>query len=256
MPSFMIHTIAGERMIKQLKFTEEDKKKFFISNLVPDTLDRNTYIKYKGEERRTRKQQVKRITHFRTEFDKVFEYPNLDLFLSKYEQQTKEDINFLGYFFHLYTDYYYFAKYLPNIIVFYDKDHNISNRREDNFFVEIKNYNREIDHESFWDNYGHESIYEDYSRLNKYLVNKYPLSFKPNDLIKYLKQGKYKIDMEEINSKYAIQAIERIKEIVEECTGQKEEQLRIFTIDQIEKLMDDIVSSFLNEYKDLLKNYY
>jgi hypothetical protein len=255
MPSFMIHTIAGEKMIKKLHLENEDKKKFFISNLVPDTLDRSAYAQYKGEERRSRKQKIKRITHFRTDFNQIFEYPNLELFLSKYEEQTKKDINFLGYFFHLYTDYYYFSHYLPQIIVFYDKNHNISKRREENVYVEIKNYNREIGHEDFWDNYGKESIYEDYSRLNKYLVNKYPLSFAPKELIEYLKTNNYKVDMEEINSDYAIQAIENLKRIVDECLGEEKEQLKIFTIDQIENLIDETVNTFLDKYESLLKEY-
>ncbi len=256
MPSFMIHTIAGERMIKQLKLTDEDKKKFFISNLLPDTVDRSLYASYRGQERRDRKQKIKRITHFRTDYTQTFEYPNLELFLDKYKEQTKKDINYLAYFFHLYTDYYYFAIYLPTIITFYDKNHNISTKREDNVYVEIKNFNREMDHDDFWDNFGNESIYADYSRLNKYLVNKYPLSFKPKELIKYIHNSNYKVDMEETNSNLAIQAIESLKNIVDEATNKDIEQTKIFTIDQIEKLMDDIVSSFLDKYKDLLNNYY
>lgn len=255
MPSFMIHTISGEKMLKKLNLQTEDRLKFFISNLIPDTVDRKAYDKYKGEERRTRKQKIKRITHFRTDYSKMFEYPNLEYYLSKYEQQTKEDINYLGYFFHLYTDYYYFSKYLPKIIVFYDKDHNISPKREENIFVELKNYNREIDHEAFWDNLGEESIYSDYSRLNKYLVNKYPLSFKPKELIDYLKEGKYELHMEEINPKNAIDAIDKLEIIVNECLGKKEEQPRIFTIDQIENLIDETVNTFLDKYGYLLEKY-
>ena len=255
MPSFMIHTIAGEKMIKKLNLQEEDKKKFFISNLLPDTVDRKYYKEYKGAERRARKQQIKRITHFRTDYSHTFEYPNLEYFLSKYEEQVKVDINFLAYFFHLYTDYYYFAKYLPTIITFYDKDHKESKSRSENVTVEIKNYHTEIDHEDFWDNFGDKSIYSDYSRLNQYLISKYKLSFETDELINYLNSTNYNVDMEEINPSLAIQALNNLKRIVTESLKQPEEKLKIFTIDQIENLMDETVSTFLETYGYLLEGY-
>ncbi len=61
--------------------------------------------------------------------------------------------------------------------------------------------------------------------------------------------------MEEINSDYAIQAIENLKRIVDECLGEEKEQLKIFTIDQIENLIDETVNTFLDKYESLLKEY-
>ena len=36
MPSFIVHSIAGEKIMEYLKLNGEAKNKFFIANLLPD----------------------------------------------------------------------------------------------------------------------------------------------------------------------------------------------------------------------------
>ena len=255
MPSFMIHTICGEKMLKKLKLDEEDKKKFFISNLMPDIVDESALADYTGVERARRKMEIKRTSHFRTDFHNMFEYPDVDYFLSKYENQAKEDINFFAYFFHLYTDYYYFIKFLSKILTYYDKDHKIATEREKTKYIRVNRTNKEMLHNEFWNGDNKESIYEDYSRLNKYLVNKYPLTFNHEELMDYIKNHNYKIDMEEINSDYAYQALETVDSIIKESLGQPEEEPQILTIDQVEELMDNVVNTFLEKYDNIITKF-
>ncbi len=252
MPSYLVHTIAGEKLMKHLSLTEEEKNQFFISNLLPDVKEKINTEGLSKEEIRNQTQIKKRITHFRTEFNHAFEYPDLNYFLSKYKESVKNDIKVFGYFFHLYTDYYYFKNYLPTIITFLDKDENISPRREDNKYVIIKNKNKRMDHEDFWDNTNKDSLYQEYSRLNKLLVRDYNIQINPKKLQDYIKKKNYKIDIEEVNPEGMNTILNQISDIIKEAKEGVPEELIIFTEKQITDMIEKIVTSFLKDYKKII----
>ena len=120
MPSYIGHTACAYELLKHLNINENEKIRFIIGNLIPDI--KQVDIDYTLDEfiNKRRIQKSKRVTHFRKETNFILEYPHCRIFLEKYEKEVKEHIETMAYFFHLYTDYYYFKYFLPDIITFLD----------------------------------------------------------------------------------------------------------------------------------------
>lgn len=255
MPSFTIHTIAGKELIKKINLTRNDKITFLISNLLPDARSIKINPNWSEQERRKNIQLEKRKTHFRTNTTDVLEYPNINIFLNKYENEIKNNIATLGYFFHLYTDYYYFKFFLPRYIKFYDTNMNITNIRKDNAYIEKINSNKIVETKDFWSKYSFNSVYHEYSKMNNYIMDKYHLRVSCDELREFIKTNKIDPQIEEIDSSNTIQVINKLDKLLNVSNENKNTNFNIFKLNDIDKLIEEIVESFINNYDYLLKNY-
>lgn len=168
MPGYILHLTSAQialNMMEELtgmKFNAKQKNDFFIGNLLPDTV------------------RDKTASHFRNPLyrNQMIEYPDLDLFLAKY-QPMLNDISCFGYYFHLYIDYKFFTEYLPSIATLLDEDGQVVTKRDEVAQVEIKRTGQRIPKEQF---FSKEYYYGDYTRMNTYLVERYhlPLQFDTN----------------------------------------------------------------------------
>lgn len=255
MPSFTIHTVAGKELIKKINLTRNDKITFLISNLLPDARSITINPDWSEIERRKNIQLEKRRTHFRTNIQDVLEYPNINIFLNKYEKEIKENIATLGYFFHLYTDYYYFKFFLPKYIEFYDKDMNITTIRKDNMYIKMLNSQRIVESKSFWSKYSIDSVYHEYSKMNNYIMDKYHLRVSCDELREFISVNDINPKIEEIDGNTAIQVINKLDKLLNVSNENKNLNFNIFKLEDIDRLIEEIVNSFIEEYDYLLDNY-
>lgn len=124
MPSFAIHSVCGNELLKKINITPEQKYEFIIGNVLPDVSRVKNFNDLDDNEKRREIQSRKKKTHFRKKNDEVIEYSDCEMFLNKYEEIIKQNVNALAYFFHLYTDYYFYKVFLNKVITFYDEDMN------------------------------------------------------------------------------------------------------------------------------------
>lgn len=255
MPSFAVHTICGDKLLKELSVSEEDRIKFLIGNILPDTKTIDIPDDIDEVSRRSKIQSMKMKTHFRTDKNAILQYPDLEYFLSKYEEQVKNDINALAYFFHLYTDTYYFTRFLPSFVTFLDKDGNKATIRKDIENVHIKKTDEYMTDASFWSKYNERGIYQEYSRSNKFLLERYPFSFDIERLKEYLIDHPYKVNIEEINPDKALEGVEQLEMVIINSMSNTNNNLYIFTNEEMAELVEKVVSSFIKEYGYLLQSY-
>ena len=254
MPSFAIHAICGNELLKELSIDDTDKKLFMIGNIIPD-VSRVPGFRYKDTvQKRKSIQDRKKYTHFRTNDKVVLAYPDLDLFLEKYSGVVRSNISSFAYFFHLYTDYYYFKKFLPKILTFYDKDMNKINDKESVYYVKINNTGEVVKYKKLFSKETEEGIYKDYSISNAYLINKYGLDVDYNDLFDFIDQHGFSIEIEETKSIYAYYAVLKMKKYLKD-EKIKEDKLNVFTNKDLDNLIENIIKSFKKDYGYLLSSY-
>ena len=95
MPNWKIHIEVGKRIGKKLKLDENNENLFLLGNIVTDI--NNGYIV---------KNISKIISHDYTHF-KDGKLPTYIYFYEQYKNQMNENLIILGYFIHLYTDYFW-----------------------------------------------------------------------------------------------------------------------------------------------------
>lgn len=252
MPSFIVHSIAGREISKYLSLNKEEENLFFLGNLLPDAVnvDRNNNLS--DNETRHVIQSQKRITHFRTSTDRVLQVPDLDYFLSKYKDYVSKDIVVFGYFFHLYTDYYYFSKFLPKMLTFLDKDYNEVFLRSENVYIKINKTNDILEKPLFWSKKNPNGIYGDYNRLNNYLVKKYNFSFDYDNYFEVFNSNKFNNIIIEANTDCMNKLLVELNNFYIESLKCKIDDFKIFNPSDVDLLIQDIITSFLEEYKDIL----
>lgn len=254
MPSFDIHTIAGRELLKKINIDKDDEIKFLIGNLMPDSRAINIDPNWNYFEKRKNIQEEKIKTHFRTSVGELIEYPNLDLFLSKYEDLVKRDVAALGYFYHLYTDYFYFTKSIPRSLEFYDEDFKITNVKRNHKYVKMLKSNKVVPAKIFWTKGEEDSIYSEYSKVSKYLAKKYNYNIDCNIFRDYINNNKLEFGIEEVKSENATQVIDRLEKVNKRVNNSNEE-FNMFTEEGVDRLIDLIVLSFISRYDYLLSNY-
>ncbi len=205
MASSIIHMCVANEINNVIN---KDRRKMLIGSVAPDIAKQIGMKKYQ--------------THFQDE-DK--DYPDLERFLEKYKNNLNDDF-VLGYYIHLYTDYYwfkYFISHFNDIDCIYTLDGNVVKCTED----EKREY-----------------IYNDYTNLNIKLIDEYLLSLdifylqipEINDIIKEMPLDKLDI------------LIEKVGIIIENSNQEKK---IIFDIKEVKKFIEFSVSGILNNLKEL-----
>lgn len=251
MPSFLVHSIAGREIIKKLNLSNEEENQFFIANLLPDTRQIEIDDSWDEIELRRNVQNGKKMTHFRGESQGILEYPDLDFFLKKYGSSIKNDLIVYGYFFHLYTDYYYFHTFLPRVITFLDKDYNETNIKVEHLYIKVKQDGKIIDKLDFWSRKDKKGLYQEYSRINKYLIDKYNFTYDYDKYIDYLNNKKLSVKIEEIKLDKIYDLLEELNGYYEEAKDSNLEEFLIFSREDIDNLIQETIDSFFEKYGNL-----
>ena len=255
MPSFAIHNICGLKLLKKLKVDESDKNRFIIGNILPDVSRVRNYNELDELSKIRAIQNRKKETHFRKNTGKIIEYPDCNEFLLKYKKDIQDDIVSLAYFFHLYTDYYYFKNIFSKKITFYDKNMEITDIKSNFKYVKINKTGEIILGSDFFNKRNKKSIYKEYSRCNSYLAKKYDFKIDVNELVEYIDQNGFMANIDETNSLYAYYAIRKIQKYVNNIDISDNEKLLVFEEKDLDLLVNDVVDSFLKKYSKLLVKY-
>lgn len=254
MPSFAIHNICGLELLDKLDVSEEDKNKFIIGNVLPDVSRIRKFNELDDLNKRRAIQKRKKETHFRDNLGRIVEYPNCDEFLKKYGKDIKEDIITLAYFFHLYTDYYYFTKIFNKIVTFYDENMKITDMKSELKYVKINKTNEVVEASEFFSKRNNKGIYKEYSRCNSYLAKKHKFRIDALELYDFVDQYGFLTNIEETNSLYAYYAIRKLEKYNNDIDI-NDDQLLIFKEEDLDLLVKDVVDSFVKKYSDLLVKY-
>ena len=245
MPSFVIHSICGKELEKKMNVTEDEKKLFFLGNLIPDTKQRD----YKSTDNEIISHD-KILTHFKTNHKPILEYPDLDLFLSKYGELVKSNSLVFGYFFHLYADYYYFKYYLPDKLSFLDENYEVTDRHDYSYVKSNKN-GKILTTEDFWDRKKSSGIYYEYSRMNKYLISKYNFTYNVDDYLPLI--DGIEVPVTEVK-------IDRLRDLLFDVDHFYKERIddtefQILDTNSVDTLIHEILDTFMERYKDIYYNY-
>lgn len=141
MASTIIHIAVANEINKVLK---RDKRKLLLGSIAPDL------SKIVGE--------TKVKSHFLDE-SKSDNIPMMDEFLKKYKNKMNDDF-VLGYYIHLYTDYFWFKYFMTEI-------------EKDGMIIKLNGDKVELNQENFT-----KYVYDDYTNLNLEVIDGYNLDLK------------------------------------------------------------------------------
>ena len=160
MPGFILHMTAAKMLFDKMHSnkmrSDVDVDAFQVGNLIPDSVSDKTGSHFRHPRRQ----------------EKLMVYPDLDLFLDKYEQLLT-DSSCLGYYFHLFVDRVYARDYIPRIVSFHDESGMEASDRKDITHALIKRTGELIPIKDFFSD---EYYYGDFTKLNTYLLNRFNLS--------------------------------------------------------------------------------
>lgn len=223
MPGFILHLTSAKMLLNQLPdhphfpYMIASENDFMTGSLLPDaTANKNR-------------------THFRNLLyaDKMMLWPDLKRFLSSYQNQLSNDL-YLGYYFHLYIDKRFFKDYIPQIVSFYDKEGKITDIRNEICSVLIHKSNQCI---SLTDYLSEKYYYGDYTKMNRYLVEKYQL---PTELYPHLPQN----GIEGIHSEDMNGLLSMLKKFMD-LSPCAVEELTVFELSPLLEFLGKATSDFL-----------
>ena len=148
-------------------------------------------------------------------------------------QQLANDL-YLGYYFHLYIDKRFFKDYIPQIVSFYDKEGKITDIRNEICSVLIHKSNQCI---SLTDYLSEKYYYGDYTKMNRYLVEKYQL---PTELYPHLPQN----GIEGIHSEDMNGLLSMLKKFMD-LSPCAVEELTVFELSPLLEFLGKATSDFL-----------
>ena len=155
MPGFILHITTAKMLFDKYNI-DVDQDAFGLGNLIPDSVSDKTFSHFRHPSRN----------------EKLMVYPDMDLFLDKY-QHLLLDSSCLGYYFHLYVDRIYAKDYIPQIVTFYDENGLEVSDRADITHALIKRTGELVPIKTFFSD---EYYYGDFTKLNTYLINRFDLS--------------------------------------------------------------------------------
>lgn len=195
MASSIIHIAIAKKVESKLKVS---KKEFLLGSIAPDL------SKQLG--------QTKRMSHF---LDDGTQIPNLERFLNKYRFDLQDSF-VLGYYVHLLGDYFWFKYFIPEIV----RDDTVI-KKLDGTIVHCNSNMLQI------------YIYNDYTNMNKLLIDKYELE---SDLeMIYEDLPPLKNIIEEIPMNKIDIIVSKTKEIIDNSKIHKD---LVFNLENIDRFID------------------
>jgi len=204
MASSVIHMCVASELNKKLN---RNNDMILIGSIAPDI------AKHLG--------RTKVESHF-LEDDEI---PDLNKFLKKYQKNLKDDF-VLGYYIHLYTDYIWFKYFFPDFV------------KEDNLYLldgTVIKGNEELYIKYF---------YNDYTTLNKVLIDKYDLSLK----IFETKLSKMKNIIKEIPMNDIQIIVDKTYNIINKSNEKKN---YVFNSEKIDKFINTCVDAIISDLEDI-----
>ncbi len=265
MASFVIHNIAAERFLQiasekyNISFTPEERNEFLMANLIPDSSRLPKINKDATKEERKERQQAvqneKIATHFRREEDAslCIQLPIVESFVQKYSMSLGTTMSYLGYLFHLYTDKKFFSELFPTSFETLDKNLNPTIYSEETEHMKVTKNGRLYTISEFWDKNSPLSIYNDYTVMNKKLLQYYGYVFDLEKLTEaadtFKNPGIEEVDFNNIN-KVLNQTAAFIKESYESPNN----SLNIFDEKEVTDFIDRTAISFFDAYQGTIPN--
>lgn len=253
MPSYVIHYICGNKLLENYMVTQKEKSEFLVGNLIPDSskvLGNIETASLPGDFRKKHRKQIqqeKLSTHFRNEkdFDNVIMLPYPERFKEKY---TITDLARLGYYYHLYTDKYFFSEIWQKSFVFLNDKYQETKSKKEAKYVKIKKNSRIIPFDDF---YSSKHLYHDYTVMNKLLLDYFNESFASEELIKYLDEINNNIEEVDFNNIESV--IKDTLFYISESNKIDEEELEVFDKEIIINFIKELNKKFTEENKHILK---
>lgn len=269
MASFVIHTIVGERFLTKLEesfnisISDYDKKQFLLGNLIvdsiqtdkkiPSTIEETQITEYKMQvKNKIRKEKL--ATHFRNpdKEGECIKTPVPELFLEKYKNLIAEHFSVLGYLFHLYTDRLFFSKLFVETFDTIDATGNLVTEDKDLVYIRIRKNNIKVDAKEFWAGTSNINIYNDYTIMNKLLLEQFGTSFNQDEFTSFAQDNFINPGIEEVSFTKITQIINDTNRFIIESYNMNEQELSVFTEEQIIKFVDYVVEQFMKEYKSTI----
>lgn len=257
MASFVIHHACGCAVLDKLNLSEEEKMAFLMGNLIVDSTNISKKVPKnlsKEEEKEYYKalresiQEEKISTHFRDrdKLDLSIQAPNCHAFTKKY-QNILNDPATLGYLFHLYTDKMFFDNLFNHTFIGLDKDQISTPFEKETKFIKVLKNNKLYSTNDFWDNQNKTSIYEDYTTMNKVILNLYPnlipISVLRNHTASFINPG-----IKEVNFQNISEVLNKTAKFIEDSYSNTSSNLNIFDINLVSNFIPTVVDNFFLEY--------
>lgn len=268
MASFVIHNITGEQFLKKLEqkygvtLTEKQRHEFLLGNLIVDStrLQKEIPEQLTEEEKKIWKREFQRLvqeekiaTHFRDKEDYrlCIQVPNLEMFLEKYKKLLESDFSALGYFYHIYTDKLFFNDLFCAAFDCLDADLKPTKYADELMFMLIKKSGKIEKQEDVWAHDSNVSIYQDYTVMNRLMLEFYGVSFDSKALLESAKTftnpGISEVDYQNIGS-----VIQKTKQYIEQSYG-NEGTLHVFSEEQVKNFIVIVSGSFIDQYYPLFE---
>ena len=215
MPGFILHIAAAKMLFDKYKICA-DRNAFEVGNLIPDSVSDKTYSHFRNPERN----------------EKLMVYPDLDLFLEKY-QSLMQDSSCLGYYFHLYVDRIYAKDYIPQIVTFYDENGMEAADRVDITHALIKRTGELVPIKRFFSD---EYYYGDFTKLNNFLIQRFQLEITLSDVVE--NPGLDEVDYSDIAA--IREQLEEYLEVPEEAV----KQLKVFEAEHLIGFLERVVDEY------------
>ena len=188
MPSYVIHHIAGNKLLDKYKICDKERGLFLLGNLIPDSSKifgnetNSQKIRALKDEYKEDIQKEKISTHFRRSEDisKNVQLPYLKYFMDKYGDII-DDPTVLGYYYHLFVDREFFGPIFNETFTCLDSNNVPTDNSCDTKKYQILKSSEILAPKLFWSNSG---IYGDYTKMNKLLLEYYGVVFDENELRK------------------------------------------------------------------------
>ena len=269
--SFVIHHIAGVKLLDKLKnqynidITKKEENQFLLGNLIVDSVKTKLSISDSLSEDEIKRicteykflvQKEKESTHFRDEKDLELniQSPNLDRFINKYYDLLINNFSVLGYFFHLYTDKMFFVNLFNDTFECLDANKNLTIYLNETKIVRVKKNNKFYDISDFFNIKHSFSLYNDYTTINKILLDYYKINFNKDELLNFvpsfINPGIEEVDYSNITS-----IINKTDTFINESYELDNIKLNVFDEVLIEKFIEEVTNNFFNEYGKLINSY-
>ena len=196
MPGFILHLTAAKMLLDKFHIPV-DRNAFYIGSLLPDTTEDKAISHFRDAQRRS----------------KMVEYPEVDVFAEKYRTLLTES-SALGYHYHLYIDRIFLKDFYPRVLKYLNADKVEEEERNKVVWAYICKTKEIVPVRQFL---SEEYYYGDFTRMNRWLVDKYqlPLNLDPfvkNPGIEEVDYRKAEIVLGQLKS-YMNQSVEMINEL-------------------------------------------
>ena len=263
MASFVIHNIAGERFLSILeeeygiKLSEEEKNTFLMANLIPDSSKLTPPAKDADpsviKAHRANVQNEKVSTHFRSTEDRnlCIQAPQLEKFTEKYGDSIPSNIAYLGYLFHLYTDKTFFEDLFTKTFATLDENMQPTIYSDKTKYMRVNKNGQLYTIAEFWDSKSPKSIYNDYTVMNRLLLEHYGCTFDVEGLTAAAENFENP-GIDEVDFSNITKVINKTSSFIRESYEAPNTTLNIFDDQQVIDFIDETAQGFISRYQSLL----